>query len=862
MKRSIFALLAGLAALLVPLWVQAQGTAVEPTLSAGAVETDVPTDETPSTWFIELQGSPTADGGSLADLTVEKKAFRAAAKKAGVQLKENYSFDKLWNGLSADVTPGDVAKLSRMAEVKSLYPVLAVALPETPPSEDPNLSTAIAMTQVDVAQNTLGLTGHGVRVAIMDTGLDYDHPDLGGCFGPGCRVEMGYDLVGNAYNNDSTSPAFNPVPSPDPLPDDCAGHGTHVAGIVGANGGVRGVAPGVTFHAYRVFGCAGSTRSDVMIAAMERILDDGADVLNMSIGAAFQWPQYPTAQAADRLVNKGIVVVASAGNDGARGAYSLSAPSVGQKVISVASFDNTALKQPAFTLSPDNLKIGYTQAAGSPPAPFSGTFPMARTGTPASLNDGCDPVAPAAGSLTGKVALIRRGTCGFHEKVRNAQTAGAVGVVIYNNAAGTVTPNVAGAVPITIPVVAVTAADGVTINNRIAAGGVNLTWSTQTISTPIANGNRISSFSSFGLSPDLTLKPDIGAPGGSIRSTYPLELGGYANLSGTSMASPHVVGTVALLLEAHPHTPSQAVRAILQNSASPRIWAGNPALGLFDNVHRQGAGMVQIADAVQATTRVTPGKLSLGEFETGWAPIVSTLTVTNEGNSPVTYDLSHTPALASGGNTFTPSFFADSATVTFSAPSVTVPAGGAATVDVSISPNAALPDRSQYGGWVVLTPQGGGTTLRVPYAGFKGDYQSIQVLVPTASGFPLLAKQSGTSFIPQPAGATFTLQGTDIPFILVHLEHQVRELRLEVFDADTGKAWHRALSQNYVGHNSTATGFFSISWDGTTTSGNKAYQVPNGRYVVKMTVRKALGDDTNPAHVETWSSPVITIARP
>ena len=85
---------------------------------------------------------------------------------------------------------------------------------------------------------------------------------------------------------------------------------------------------------------------------------------------------------------------------------------------------------------------------------------------------------------------------------------------------------------------------------------------------------------------------------------------------------------------------------------------------------------------------------------------------------------------------------------------------------------------------------------------------------------------------------------------------------MEVFNADTGQAWHRAFTQGYVSRNSTATGFFALTWDGKTYGGNKTYEVPNGRYVIKMTVVKALGDAANPAHVETWTSPVITIARP
>ena len=862
MKRSLLATLVLAAACAFPWAAHAQLAPLASDTSAPEITADAVTDETPNAWLIELQGAPTADGNTASAVAQEKKAFRAAAQKAGVRLKERYSFDKLWNGISAEVPAADLPKLSHMPEVKNLYPVVQMTVPEKEPGDGVDLATAIGMTQADIAQSQLGLTGKGIRVAVMDTGIDFDHPDLGGCFGPGCRVEGGWDFVGDAYDNDPSTAQYNPVPTPDAIPDDCAGHGTHVAGIIGANGGVRGVAPDVTFRAYRVFGCVGSTSSDIMIAAMERIADDGADVVNISIGSAYQWPQYPTAQAADRLVNKGIVVVVSAGNDGARGAYAVSAPGVGQKVITAASFDNVATNQPVFTISPDGQKVAYYAASGARPTPFSGTFPLARTGTATSANDACNgATAPAAGSLTGKIALIRRGTCGFFEKVLNAQKAGAAGVVIYNNQPGVVVPNVAGTSPITIPVVAVTAADGVTIDGRIAAGGASLTWTSQSIPLPNATGNLISSFSSYGLSPDLTLKPDLGAPGGSIRSTYPLEAGAYANLSGTSMASPHVAGAVALLLEARPHTPSQAVRTILQNSSQPRPWAGAPTAGYLDNVHRQGAGLIQIADAVRATSQVDPGKLSLGEFESGAAPAVRTLTVTNKGPAAVTYTLSNAPALATGGSTFTPSFYAGYATVTFSAATLTVPAGGTATVNATFVPDANLPDRSQYGGYVVLTPQGGGQTLRVPYAGFKGDYQSIRVLVPTATGFPLLAKVIGSSYVPQAGGASYTLQGNDVPFVLAHFEHQSRQIKMEIVDT-AGKAWHNAFVQNYVGRNSTATGFFALSWDGSTMAGNKVYQVPNGQYIIKLSVVKALGDAANPADVETWTSPVVTIARP
>ena len=826
-------------------------------------------------WFVELKSPPAADGTSLSTIKAEKNAFRDAAKKAGIKYKERFAFNTLWNGLSVKVDdPSQVAKLGRLSNVNNLYPVATISLPKTETVSDPDLATAPAMTGADAAQSELGYTGKGVKVAVMDSGIDYDHPDLGGCFGTGCRVTVGHDFVGDAYNADETSPAYNPVPTPDDYPDDCGGdgthvpgvggHGTHVAGIIGANGGVRGVAPGVTFGAYRVFGCEGQTTDDVMIAAMERTLADGMDVLNISIGGSFLWPQSPTGQASDRLVNKGVSVIASIGNNGSDGLYAASAPGVGEKVIGVASFDNTHFNLPTFTISPDEQAFGYIQAEASPDAPTSGSSPMARTGTQLSTNDACNPLLE--GSLTGKVALIRRGGCTFDTKALNAQNAGAVGVVLYNNVSGRFSVTVAGTEPITIPVVAISDEEGALIDDRLANGDVTMTWTDQIGSFPNATGGLISSFSSYGLSPDLKLKPDIGAPGGFIRSTLPLEQGGYATFSGTSMSSPHVAGAVALLLQARPNTSPQAVRSILQNSADPRPRSNEGSVAL-DNVHRQGAGMLDIDDAILSKTSIEPGKLSLGESEPG--PATRTLTIKNRGPSDVTYDLSHEPALSTSGTT-TPTGFPDSpATATFSiggtpATSVKVPAGGSATVDVTISAPTSLANQGQYGGYIKLSPQGGGQVYRVPYAGFKGDYQSIQALTPTRFNFPWLTKLNNDDglYYNQPQGATYTLQGDDIPFILVHLDHQVRRMKMEVFDAASGKSWQKALDEQYLGRNDTPTGVFVFPWDGVTQNGGKSQNVPNGRYVIRLSVQKALGDTATPAHSETWTSPTITIARP
>ena len=829
-------------------------------------------------WFVELAGAPVADGNSVTAVQAEKAAFRRNASAAGVRLVERRSFDTLWNGFVVKVATGERNKLMRIPGVKAIYPVDVVAAPspEQAAGSALDLAAAVALTGADIAQNTRGLSGRGIKVGIIDTGIDIDHPAFGGSGSngttpfPSARVHTGWDLVGDNYNSGGT--AEQQVPAPDANPDDCNGHGTHVAGIVGANGGgIKGVAPAVSFGAYRVFGCVGTSSSDIILEALERAHADGMDIVNQSLGAARQWPQYPTAQATSRLVKRGIVMVASIGNNGPGGSspdaqFAAGAPGVGERVIGVASFDNA---QRSFSVA--GTVYGYNAASPSPLPPTSGNLPMARTGTTTTVDDGC--AALPAGSLAGQAVLIRRGTCGFVVKAGNAQAAGAAAVVLYNNAAGALNPSVAGTPVITIPVVAVTAAQGAALDAAIAAGPTTLAWGADYVGYPFGTGGLISGFSSFGLAADLSLKPNLGAPGGAIFSTYPLELGGSATLSGTSMSAPHVAGAVALILEAKPRIKAREMLTRLQNSADPKTWSGAPQLGLLDHAHRQGAGMIDIIGTIDATTVVEPSQIALGESQGG--PKTIEFQVDNKSHSHVTYDITHVPAVATGPNTQTGASYALSgvydapATVVFDTSSVTAPSHdhGHFKVTITAPGDAALPDRGLYGGYIVLTPRGGGAVFRVPYAGFKGDYQTTQVLTPTANGFPWLAQLSGTSYLNRATGGTYTMIGTDIPVFLLHLDHLSRRIKLEAFDAVTGKAWHKVSDDEYVTRNSTPGGFFPFEWNGDTFRGDaedpkKTFTVPNGSYVVKVSVLKALGDRHDPTHWETWTSPVVTIARP
>ena len=867
--------------------------------------------ETATSWFVELASPPAVRGTSKAKLKAERDSFKANAAAEGVKYTERYSYDSLWNGLSVSVAPSKVAALGSIPGVKAVYPVHTVSLPdfksEGSGGADIDLKNAVGLTGADIAHNELGLTGAGVTIAIMDSGVDYTLPELGGCFGPSCKVRGGLDLVGDDYNV-TAGPAFDATPHPDADPAPCdpnfadrqevlgagtsdAGHGTHVAGIAAADGHgagqVVGVAPGANVLAYRVFGCNGSTDTDVMIHAMELALADHADVLNMSIGSAFgNWPESPEAVASDNLVDAGMVVVASIGNSGANGGqlWSAGAPGVAHRVIGVASFDNRKATLPSFTVG--GTSYGYNRASGSlATVPQSGNGEIVFTGTPTTTNDGCNAFAPS--SLAGKIAFVRRGTCGFYNKALNAQHAGAVAVVLYNNAAGALNPTVApvptGAEPVMIPVAAITATDAAAIFAGRAANHA-LTWTNQTIETPLATAGTISDFSSFGTDAELQLKPDIGGPGGQIYSTWPhQQFGGHNSISGTSMAAPHIAGLAALVLQAKNKniTPAR-VQTLLMNTALPKGLNVAPTAGL-EPTWRQGAGLAQIVPAVQTPAWVSPSKFSLGEGNGG----SQQLTITNGGSTSLTYDLSQVSTIGTGPSTtsgavypFNFSYLTGVAnTATFSSPSVTVAPGSSVDVTVDIAAGAWR-DRSLYGGFVVLTPRGGGDTLRVPYVGFKGDYQSLPVLTSASCGLPAVFKVNAAASDTclgggiqrlGAAGASFTFQGSDIPILLYHLNHQVRRLNIQVYKADGSPVhpvFNYASQLDYLPRNSAAATFFEFDWDGTRSqdngggNGDHRKVVPNGTYVLKLSVLKALGNASNPADWETFTTPPITLARP
>ena len=842
--------------------------------SAGhtAADLGLPASSAAGRWFIELSDEPTAL--SAQSLSAQQESFRLAAQQAGIAYTEAQSYQTLFNGFSVEASSEDIGRLARLPEVKAVYPVLEIERPQWQQgSAEPQMFTADVMTGADIAQNELGLTGKGTKVGVIDTGIDNDHPAFAG------RIITQHDFVGDRFG----SPGY-PFPEPDENADDCNGHGSHVAGIIGGNDPAtdfKGVAPEVQFGSYRVFGCEGSTRSDIMLAAMERAAQDGMQVVNMSIGATYAWGDYPTSQAANRLVKRGIVVTVSAGNSGSEGQYSGGAPASAEKVISVAAVGNTQISLETLTYSVNGQvagNIGYMRGNLSADPEVGKSF----TAVLAEPYNGCsvDGESPfKKDQFTGKAVLIERGGCNFSEKVENANAAGAGAVVIVNNKDGYLTPGL-GSTAFNIPVALISKGDGAKLKAEIDAGRtVTLAFNSSTERVRVANpeANLITDFSSYGSTPDLDLKPEIAAPGGNILSTVPLDKypGGYTVMSGTSMAAPHMAGAAALLLQAYPRLSPEEVKTLFMNTSTRRFLDGEP-----DYVQRQGAGMVDIPAAYYSTVTATPPKLVLGASSR--QPYSSKVVVLhNSGKQDEVFTVTHIPALTLGGTVLNPK--PDSkhlATMRVNGQGVdatgslqvTVPAGGSIELNVDITAPAGAQDEAQYGGYLVA--QSGKQRLSVPYGGFSGNLQAVNIFGDVAVGkttlpFPAFSDPlmgeiylrgetpeilPDFSFI-QTANAAKKVM-LDAPQILVNFAYPAQDVRLEAVDAQ-GQA-HLVADLPFVGRNKDNQSYETLTWDGKYEDGTEA---PAGEYTLRLRALRPLGNPDIPEHWETYTSPKFTVMR-
>lgn len=506
-------------------------------------------------------------------------------------------YERLFSGFSLEIAEKDIEVLKTISGIKRVDKVTTYKV---------NIDESVPFIGGDSIRSVLDekgnrLTGKGVKVAVIDTGIDYNHPDLKR------QYRGGYDVVDCDDDPMETQ-------STDGL---STIHGTHVAGIIAANGKVKGVAPEVELYAYRALGPGGQGTTEQVIEAIEKAVSDGVDIINLSLGNTVNGPDWPTSVALDKAVEQGVVAVTSNGNSGPQ-MWTVGSPGTSEKAISVGA-SSPPLKTPYLTIFGGDKEIALQHLGGSIPWNFRRDLQLVdgKLGTEDDLKN-----------VAGKIVLIERGILSFAEKAKNALKKGALGVIIYNNTKGSFTGALEGE-QLKIPVVSITKEDGEWLVEQIQQSHK------PTILRTIYRKEEdlIALFSSRGpVTHTWGVKPDLVAPGVAIESTVPK---GYLGLNGTSMSAPHVAGAAALIKQAHPDWTPEQIKASLMNTAKRlRDKDGNEYLP-----HEQGAGRIQINKAIQVQSLVYPGAVSFGKWSKQDRRKMKevTLTVENVGVEPKTY---------------------------------------------------------------------------------------------------------------------------------------------------------------------------------------------------------------------------------
>ncbi|WP_309080770.1 S8 family serine peptidase [Zhihengliuella sp.] len=678
---------------------------------------------------LKRHGKPVDKSAKVKEI---RKNIKAQGKAAAKAAKAEVIYTTT-NTLPGVALRGDAEQLRALAERDDVVKVSAIT-PKTPSN-----AGAVVDTRTLNAWQDLGATGEDTTIAVLDTGVDYTHAGFGG---PGTReayeqaqasTELpgpdsglldpakfigGWDLTGDDYNANPSADSYQPIPHPDPNPLDCAsaGHGSHVAGSaagygVNADGTTfrgdysslteaqvaelkvgPGTAPLAQVVGIRVFGCEGS--SAVVGQALDYVLDpngdgdfsDRADVVNMSLGSDHSPVDDPENDIVDALSEVGILSVVASGNAGdvtnvgGSPGNAASALTVANSVGSTVTLDGAEVLAPADVAGRAagqySRNFDYQTATEEQ---LTGEVVMA----PADNAFGCDPW-PAGTDLGGKWVWIQweedgSFPCGSAQRFNNIEAAGGAGVVL-DSPRLVFDAGIAGNA--TIPGIQLNQTFSEKLRPAAEAGTLQIRLDAEWIgSTKAESGalDTLNASSSRGIhGSDGTVKPDVAAPGTSIGSVGVATGSGQAVMTGTSMATPHVAGLAALLYGADDYTPYQ-VKSMLMNTATADL---ETAEGEVYGPNRVGAGRV-VADAALQTPALAyatdaPERTSLvfGVIELGTEAYTATKSVTVQNLSDVerTYALSYEAATEIPG-----------AAYSLSADSVTVPAGGTATLDVTLT---------------------------------------------------------------------------------------------------------------------------------------------------------------------------------
>jgi subtilisin family serine protease len=623
---------------------------------------------------------------------------------------------RLTNALNAVVVQVDRSQIGQIEALPDVQSVRIVRDYEASLSAGDDVVPYIGAAAAQAA----GKNGSGVTVAILDTGIDYTHVNLGGsgtsadfvkAYGtslddarnrtidpsvfPTAHVIGGYDFIGEHWA--STTPPAEPKPLvPDPNPIDCSpasvpaipgcmgGHGTHVADILAGVAASPGTAPGAKILSYKICSTVSTACSGVgLLQAVDRAMDpnddgniaDHADVISLSLGSPYGQNEDDLTAALNNAVDAGAIAVAAAGNNGNL-PYVVSSPSIGKNVISVAQTQVPSAIGYALRI---NVPTGIPDMTNTATVDWS-PVGAGVTGDLARVGRGC-PGDTLASNPAGKIALIDRGTCAVSLKIDYVAQAGAIGAIVANNVAGDAPSFSFGGGTHFVPALIITLAEGNTLKSLLNAGTVNVTFGPSTavplIGSMVSTSARGPSYS-FN-----SIKPDIGAPGAAVSADAGSGNHGSA-FGGTSGATPMISGAAAILKGAYPGRSPAEIKSVLMNTAETNIKTNPMTTGsALAPITRIGGGEVRVKAALDSTTAAwdaadLAGSLSFGYVATSTPEqLVRTVVVRNYSGSPVTYAVTPTFRYAD-----------DEATgaVTLDAPSsVTVPANGTARFAVRLS---------------------------------------------------------------------------------------------------------------------------------------------------------------------------------